>query len=808
MRAANLARHGRRLLLCHRASAAPACLSYTTAARRRPIARPAMRRTSQRTSQRTFLNALFQKPPREIRQPEYEPGWMQIMVWRSRMLDNLRPPPRKELKDAWRKLMESKLKRRIPLNSTQALQCRRLLDYLSSGPCQDGRDERQPQPTPPKSLSAAELSLARRVLLDIRPQERTKNHLDFAKALYASWAPGTCAGKARDREWQWRGLIRMMCEYGAAEVAMHMLQSEWRSPACFPHLTEQDCLLEAVARGLAREGKEAELVALVTYAREHGVPYNAAIQSVMVEYFASRDREVETKHWLGEPIGRKHAQARVYRIIASFARRNGLQEWAVPLFLDLGQSQPRPPQWNVILQSILLLGKSLAEVDVMMSHMVGRNGLVSPTASTINGLLTVAIEMRDPALADEIIALGADKGIPLNGETFLLLLQLRVETGDVEGARQAFAQVRHHEPWNNESGADDLFADFCRSTNAFLALLSRQVPPHFQLILQVLEAVDEAQILLEPHNVGTLCVKFLENDQNFDVMDLLSIHSFHFSEQQREVVQDAFVAYCLDPGTSTSRAWGAYQLLQQFFQDTSFERRMRLMQAFFDRKRPDMASHVFGHMRQHRDRSHHPTMETYIQYLEGVTRHPDPEGLVMVHNMLKMDTTMQLNTRLYNGLMLAYAACDKPNAALDFWNDITLSAEGPSYASLEAVFWALEKKPGGDRQAREIWERIEGMDLEVPPAVYNAYVGAIAGSGNEKETRGLILSMASHVGMEPSSVTLAIAHNALPGQELQASFRDWAQKTYRAAWAELDNVGRRLNEHGLCQIKIKRVMKA
>lgn len=54
---------------------------------------------------------------------------------------------------------------------------------------------------------------------------------------------------------------------------------------------------------------------------------------------------------------------------------------------------------------------------------------------------------------------------------------------------------------------------------------------------------------------------------------------------------------------------------------------------------------------------------------------------------------------------------------------------------------------------------------------------------------------------------LAIAHNALPGQELQANYRDWVKKKYRAAWAELDKVGRRLNEFGLCQIKIKRAMK-
>lgn len=55
---------------------------------------------------------------------------------------------------------------------------------------------------------------------------------------------------------------------------------------------------------------------------------------------------------------------------------------------------------------------------------------------------------------------------------------------------------------------------------------------------------------------------------------------------------------------------------------------------------------------------------------------------------------------------------------------------------------------------------------------------------------------------------LAVAHNALPGQELQANFRDWAGKKYRDAWAALDRHGRRLNKYSLCEIKVDRRMKA
>lgn len=660
------------------------------------------------------------------------------------MLDNLRPPPRRELIDALKKLMQSKLKRGVPLNSTQALQCRRLLEYLAIA------SQNDPQV---KALSSGDLAIIRKVLLDIAPQERTENHLEFAKSLYAVWSSGNYTGKLRSLEQQWSDFIKMLCEYGGSEEALHLLRSKWNEPSYFVYFVKEDQLLACVARGLAREGKEKELIGLVNYAMGNGVPYDAAIQAVMVQYFADKNNITETQHWFTQPTNQKYPQAQVYRDMASFARRNNLEEWAVPLVLELGQSQPRRKHWDAILQSILLLGKALAEVDAMMGHMVDGNGPLSPTIGTINGLLTVAVETQDPELGDDILVLCAEKGLAPNGETYLLLLRLRLETGDLKGAQRAFEQIKHFEPWSNERASTDLFDDFRRSSNKYLTVLSQQVPPDFKLILAILEALEEEQMLLEPETVAALCVKFLENDQHFDVMDLLSLHSFMYSEQQREAVQKAFVRFCLDKGTSTSRAWTAYQLLQQFFQDTSYELRMKLIAAFFERKRPDMASHVFGHMRQHRNKSYHPTMDTYILYLEGVAQNPDVEGLVMIHNMLKMDTTIQPNTKLYTGLMLAYTACDKPKTSLDFWNEITQSREGPSYASLQAVFWALEKKPGGDKQAREIWERIERMDLEVPPAVYNAYVGAIAGSGNEKEVRGLIMNMASYVGSEPDSNT-------------------------------------------------------
>ncbi|UKZ65682.1 uncharacterized protein TrAtP1_006877 [Trichoderma atroviride] len=795
---ANLARHGRRLLVCQ-ARTAPSCALYAAPARRRPIAqRPA----THVNFERTFLGGLLQKKaPREIRQPEYEPGWLQIMVWRSRMLDNVRPQPRLELLEAWKKLMQSKINTKMPFNSTQALQCRRLLEYLAD-PVNTEENEKD------RKLGAVHLAMARQVLLEIDPIERTQHHLDLAKALHSVWAAGNFPSrKPNPVVSQWAYLVNALSLYGGSLEAVQMMYDKWEQPDYFNSINQGERLLEVVANGLAREGHEAELVKLVEYAETHNVPYSARIQYIVVRFFAERDRVTETKYWLNKPLMSGNIQAQVYRILAPFAMRNDLQEWATSLFLELGESQPWKKYWNALLQAILITRGSLAEVDTMMSHMVDSSGEIAPDIHIINGLLRVAAEQRDAALGEDILALAAKRGLAPNGETHLILLNLRLKTDNLMGAREAYNQARHVQPWANEA-KPRLFGEFRLAVNEYLVALAAQKQPDFKYISSVLESVEEDQMRLEPDTVGVLCLRFLENDQHFDVMDMLSIYSFLYSETERETVQNAFVSFCLDRSTSTNRAWAAYQLLQQFFQDTSFERRVSLMNAFFERKRPDMASQVFGHMRAHRNKSYHPTVDTYITCLEGFARYPDEEGLEMVHNMLKMDVSLQPSTKLYTALMLAYTGCGQPLIALDYWTQITQSREGPSYATLQAMFWTLERKSGGHKQAREVWQKIERMDLDVPPSVYNAYIGALAGNGNEKEVRSLIMGMASVVGSEPDAMTLGITYNALPGQQLQKGFQEWAKGRYSDAWAELMKVGRRMDEYSLCQFKIERIMKA
>ncbi|KAH7148505.1 hypothetical protein EDB81DRAFT_464908 [Dactylonectria macrodidyma] len=787
---AHLARHARRVLVQH--SRSPSCALFSTPTRQRQLLRPIAHIT---VSHRTFFDGIFQKAPREVRQPEFEPGWMKIMVWRSRMLDNLRPPPTHELIECWNTFFSGKLSSRVPLNATQALHCRRLLDYLLE----------QISEAPTKSrlkLERKSLSNALTALRTLRPRERTAQHLDLAKSIYSVLSSGVLSNKKGTDTSLWAQYVHTICLYGGSKEAIQLLQARWGDVVTIAR--NGDNLVVPVVQGLARDGCAQELVDLVEYAEKNGVPFDKETQTSIVTFFAQRNQVRETKYWFDKLPASGPRTAEIYPLVATFAARNNVQEWAVPHFLALGDSKPQKNYWDSLLQAILAMGKGLKQVEAMMSHMADSAGPVRADTATINGLLRAAVDLKDPILAEDILSLAADKDMRLDGETYLIQMGLRLEAGYLPGVQAAYKSAKKLEPWHSNP---DRWWEYCRLLNQYLSALCVQKTPDFKLIVELVNLTEEDQVQLDPQTVATLCIRFLENEQYFDVMDILSVHAFQFSAEEREIVQEAFVKFCLTD-TSTSRAWSSYQLLRQFFQDLSFEHRVSLMESFFNRKRPDMASHVFGHMRQHRNSDYHPQLDTYIKFFEGLGQHPDTEALEMVYNMLKMDTSVQPDTRLYTSLMIAHTSCDRATQALDFWTEITSLREGPTYASLEAVFWTLEHKPGGSRMAQKVWKRIDNMDVDITPAVYNAYIGAIAANAEEQEVQDIIMRMAKTTGVEPDAMTLGVAFNAFPGQQLQSRFKSWAKMRYPEVWTKLEKKGKRLTEDSLCKFKLNRVFKA
>ncbi|KAL2255814.1 hypothetical protein VTK26DRAFT_2674 [Humicola hyalothermophila] len=774
------------------------CLATLTRPRPRPRPRPlSSPLPTRRQSRRTFFG-IFQKPPRMLKEPDMEPGYDVLLHFRSLETENARFPPREDLLKGWRQFIRHKKRYHKAMNPTQAFLALRLLGYLLETENEMGQEE--------DDLSFEDLRMALSVTLK-PPKGTTEHHLDLAKVLYGDInrriqrmrdlgvdeeVIREASGAKNGNDFQ--TLIEALTKYGGSLEAVELLAQYREQSGSGEKLQPAGKILwTSVLRGLAKEGREEELLREYKRAEQAGVEYMPTVHEIMSTFYATRDRVEETKRWFKKPVYANWLRTpESYLAMVRFALRNGEQKWLEPFFEQLVNSKPQKEWWDVVLQwAVLAMDKGVEDIkqmiEVMSATVKGKKG-PKPDAATIDALIMAAIEKKNPYLAERFLSLGNELGIAPKATTYILQMDYRLDAKDLSGVHAIYDKLLKGEvEVRNDEDLPVL--------NKYLRTLCSMPEPDVERVLDITADLEQRHVVLEPETVVALCMLFLSNDNQFDVIDTLSLHTVSYSLEERAQVRQAFVDYCLDARVSTARAWDCYSLLRQFFPETGTADRVRLMDAFFARRRPDMAAYIFGHMRGHDNPAQRPTADVYVRCLEGLGRSaaPDPDSLRMVHNMLKMDTTVQLDTRLRNALMMAYAASEDPGTAVDFWRDITNSAEGPSYNSLAIVFWACELMPGpyGERTARDIWAKIQRMDLEVPRDVFDAYCGALAGSGHADEVMRLIAGMEGSVGYPPGFMTIGVTYNALPGPNRKARFEEWAKGEYPELWAQLERTGRR-----------------
>lgn len=552
--------------------------------------------------------------------------------------------------------------------------------------------------------------------------------------------------------------IKVLCLSGSSLEARALMEDFWvTNPRATeslksmptPQGSHKRLLWIAVLAGLSREVNEKELLNTAKMAQDSGIIYDTEFHEIMTTFFASANDVLNTKEWYEKSIQpESKPSVRAISEVLQFSIRNNQSEWSKTVFRDLLETNPDKPTWDVIFQwAAVGLGKGVEEVERMMDIMIQHNledDSIRPDIETINGLVSTAMSNSNPYLAERYLSLGQKSGIRPNAKTFILQMNYRIDAGDLSGAKVAYEALQSEEVLKHED---------VPVINKYLRTLCSGKTPPYEEISSIVDDLEDRKQLLEADTVAALFIMNLKRRDLDEVLNVAQVHSFHLSLDDRAKVRDALVTLSLDRKIETMVAWESYTLIKQVFAETDTEIRAQLMNEFFDRGRGDMGFHVFGHMRQDIRPEMRPTVDTYIQFFEGIAKCADGESLDMVHNMMKMDSSIEPSTKLYNSLMLAYSACGEPNKAMDFWKDITISQEGPTYNSIEIVFRVCETKPFGDRPAKEIWSQMRRMEIEVTQEVFNAYVGALAGQALIDEVKSLIEGMKTEFGYGPDFMT-------------------------------------------------------
>lgn len=469
---------------------------------------------------------------------------------------------------------------------------------------------------------------------------------------------------------------------------------------------------------------------------------------------------------------------------------------------ELTAANPSKPEWDAVFVWAAGMGKGVDEIGRMISVMVQANDSIEersrwrlPDIDTINALVETAISQKDPYRAERFIALGRDRDIEPNSRTYVLQMDYRLDVNDVDGALTAY---------KNLQGMDLTSNSDVPVVNRLIVALCNTQRHDFDTIMNVAADLSDRRARFEPDTVTTLSLLHLRRDERLDVIDLLNTHAYHFSTTEREGIRNALVAFALDPNTPTASSWDTYTILRELFDELPRTQRTELMTSFIRRQRPDMGVHVFQNMRMHSRADTMPTIDTYVTAFMALAKARELDSLEVVHNQLKLDFNVQHSTYLLNALIIAYTACGKPRYALDFWDEIVVSREGPSYNSVQVALRACEKSPFGDLKAQEIWGILRKRGVELDQTLWAFYAAALAGNGDNELAFQALDEGVEKGEVEVDEFVLGSLFAAGANKEKQDDMERWARERYEDVWERLEGKGVDTNIAGMRAFKIDR----
>lgn len=722
--------------------------------------------------------------------------------------NDIRPPKPEDVAEAFQAFFAT---RKGAFEDFHIVTAHNAFKYLLEHPAEDGRpwlskdvlgegvfEKMLHTPKRPATLGRAHINFGRAILDELARMAETnegeeKAEAGMEKVETLKKAEGT------DEMYMDARLVRLLALFGAATEARTMAGDKFRYDpnASSPQRLVSLTVWKSVLGGIAREGNLEEMLKTTDMLHSLSIPLTTAMQKRLVTFYAERKDLKTAKSWYSHAVTSRVGKAGSQpmgstsgALLKACALEGDLTFGQQVVAAILKDDMPEKESWDAIFLWSAAIGKGVDEVDRMMNVLVRRNdeacqknpavGVIRPDVETINALVELSISKQDPYSAERYIALGEKRGIFPDEKTYTMQVQYRISVGDVDGARAAYFNLQ-----GNFSGAEQSVA----VVNQLIRVLCVSNQHHFDELMAMVDDLHERKANIAPETIAALILLHLRRGEIHDAMDLLQVHAHQYSPAQRTVIQTALSAFILDGETSTADAWDGYQILRNIFPETPRDERIPIMIEFFKRNRSDMACHVFFHMRDHISEAHRANRDVYVAAFTGFARCGDAESLELAHNQLKLDLNVNLDTKLRNSLMLAYAATGENQKALQFWREICESREGPSYNSIAIALRSCEGMHWGGDHAKSIWKRLMEQDVEIDKTIWTAYMSAIARNHHHDEAQSLIETVEEEYGFKPDLHILGSWFNMTASNAKQALVEEWIKERYPEVWQEMEALG-------------------
>jgi len=223
------------------------------------------------------------------------------------------------------------------------------------------------------------------------------------------------------------------------------------------------------------------------------------------------------------------------------------------------------------------------------------------------------------------------------------------------------------------------------------------------------------------------------------VANILRAHIPHFSFAGRQIVSNALLDAFLNPRNSDACLWDIYIIYHALFDEAGRELRTCFLRGFLDRNRTDMAAQALKNMKDYYRADVKPIVDTYILVFNGIAKAHDDEALKQIHNLLKVDMSLDPDRKLWNALMRAYFGCKDPRRVIELWDDLMSTLEGPDETSVALALDAAKYTPEvGDID--RIWQVAVERNLTKDSVVIANLIAALTKKGKIEEAK----EIASH----------------------------------------------------------------
>lgn len=513
----------------------------------------------------------------------------------------------------------------------------------------------------------------------------------------------------------------------------------------------------AVMKGYTRQGVKEEIGKVAKRMSKYGVPFDQATHEEITLCMVKEHRLEEAKMIYERGIVGNNTPTMATKFaMFKLALLSSDVTWAEQIFNTLPR-EPSSETRDAILLWAAVQGQSAEQIGQKLEDMISRKPELKDTLtiSSINNLIEYSNRTNGPTNAEAYIPLAQQWDLQPDAQTNLLLLQARIFAGNSNGIVESLRQLA------DEDALDDI--DLSLMNKLVVALTtSTRVEVERDLVLSLVDRLVERSVRLDPRTLEALCRMLLYNNDLDAASEILRPQLDSYNMEERTTIRDAFLRFILDPKPEDDTVWEAYELLRVAFPETGVKQRTAIMSGFFRRRRTDLACLVFGHMRQNEDFERRPKPDTYARCFQGIARSADQDSLHLVHNMLKLDLEVELDTRIFNGLMLAYAACGAPEQSMSFFQDILHSDEGPSNNSIAIFLRICETHHNGTEEAMKMMEKLKSLEIYISRRVYTSYIGALAGQCEFERAAEAVRTMESQTSYSPTGFTFVIPSFFIP----------------------------------------------